>query len=155
MAGTVTVNLHLKLPQLGKKPWKSDWDFNFTLLDQIVGGLTVDGSVPAKVAETILGSALTPFVQSVSGDLAGAAPIPAGEAREIRIDHTGDIVFDIPLEPIFTVPSTDINIVLLGDRWVLNNDEYGGVFVVRVENHSTSVLNGINVSWLRKGLKFT
>jgi len=150
-----TVNLHLKLPPLGKKPWKSDWDTNFTILDQQVGGLTVDGSVPAKVAETILGSALTPFVQSVSGDLATAAVIPAGESHEIRVDHTLDVVFDIPLSPIFTTPSTDVNVVLLGDRYALNNDEYGGVFLVRVENHATTDLNGADVSWIRKGLKFT
>jgi hypothetical protein len=151
---TFTTNLKLHLPQLGKKPWKSDWDFNFTKMDQIIGGLTIDGSVHAKIADTILGSAITPFIQSVTGDLTGSSAIPAGETHEIRIDHSGDIVFDFPLEPIFTAPG-DVNCVCIGDRNALNATEYGGVFVVRIENHSLATVNVGDVSWLRKGLKLS
>lgn len=155
MANQVTINLGLKLPQLGKKPWKSDWDFNWTLIDQILGGLTIDGSVVAKVAETIQGSALTPFITTVSGDLSGVTSVAAGESSEYRVDHTSDVIFDIPLAPIFTVPSTDINVVLLGERQALNASEYGGVFVVRIENHSDAVVAGADISWMRKGFKIS
>jgi hypothetical protein len=154
MADTFTANLKLHLPQLGKKPWKSDWDFNFTKLDQIIGGLTIDGSVCAKCAETIHGDALVPFIQSATGDLSGASAIPAGETHEVRIDHSSDIVFDFPLEPIFTAPG-NVNCVLLADRNALDATEYGGVFVIRVENHSDSTVNAGDVSWLRKGLKLS
>lgn len=154
MADTFTTNLKLRLPQLGKKPWKSDWDFNFTKLDQIIGGLTVDGSVCAKCAETIDGTAIIPFIQSVTGDLTGMTSIPAGETNEVRIDHTADIIFDFPLEAIFTAPG-NVNCVLLADRNALDASEYGGVFSVRVENHSGSTVNGSDVSWLRKGLKLS
>lgn len=153
MANTVTANMKFKLPQLGKKPWKSDWDTNWTIADQVLGGLTVDGSVHAKIADAIPGSALTPFIQTVSGDLSAAAPIPAGETHEMRVDHSADLIFDIPSDPIFLVPSTDVNVVLLGERQALSDTETGGVFTVRIENHSDSTVNGSDISWQRKGLK--
>lgn len=152
MADTFTINLNLRLPQLGKKPWKADWDFNFTRIDQILGGLTIDGSVPAKVAETVLGGALTPFIDSVSGTLSGAASIPDGDTHEIRVDHSADLVFDLPIEPIVTAPG-GVNCVLLAERNTLNATEAGGVFVLRVENHSGSTVAGADIAWLRKGLK--
>ena len=154
MADTFTANLKLHLPQLGKKPWKSDWDFNFTKIDQLLGGLTIDGSVCAKCAETIDGTALVPFIESATGDLTGIAAIPDGETHEIRVDHSADVVFDFPLEPTFTVPG-GCNLVLLYERNALDATEYGGVFVVRIENHSGGVVNGGDISWLRKGLKLT
>lgn len=152
MADTFTTNLKLHLPQLGKKPWKTDWDFNFTKLDQIIGGLTVDGSVHAKVADSIPGTALAPFIQSATGDLSGISDIGAGETHEIRIDHSTDIVFDFPLAPIFVAP-TDVNCLAIYERTTLNATEYGGVFVVRIENHSALPVAGTDVTWLRKGLK--
>lgn len=151
MADTFTTNLKLHLPQLGKKPWKSDWDFNFTKLDQVIGGLTVDGSVHAKIADSIPGSALVPFIQSVTGDLDGMSTLAAGETTEVRVDHTSDIIFDFPLEPIFTAPG-GVNIFVLCERNALSAAEYGGVFKIRVENHTDSPLLGTDVSWLRKGL---
>lgn len=155
MANTVTANLKLKLPQLGKKPWKSDWDFNFTLLDQLIGGLTVDGSVHAKIADSIPGSALAPFIQVITGDLTSIPTIPAGETKEIRVDHTADKIFEVPCDPIFTTPSVDINTLVLGDRSGLTSSEYGGVFVVRVENHSESDISGSDITWMRKGFKIS
>lgn len=154
MADTTTINYKLKLPQLGKKPWKTDWDFNFTKVDQLLGGLIIDGSVHAKVADSIDGSSLEPFIQSTTGTLAGASDIPAGETHEIRIDHSGDMVFDLPLTPIFTVPD-DVNCLLIADRSALDANEYGGVFVVRVENHSGSTVAAGDIAWLRKGLKIS
>lgn len=153
MADTFTTNLKLHLPQLGKKPWKSDWDFNFTKLDQVIGGLTVDGSVHAKVADSIPGSALVPFIQSVTGDLTGAT-IDAGETREYRVDHTADIIFDFPLEPIFTAPG-GVNLTLLQERNALDATEYGGIFKVRVENSTDTPVLGSDIVWLRKGFKLS
>lgn len=154
MADTFTTHLNLRLPQLGKKPWKSDWDFNFNLIDQILGGLTVDGSVCAKCADSISGAALTPLIQSVTGDLSGAPAIPAGETHEIRVDHTGDIIFDIPLEPIFTAP-TNVNCSLMRERSALTTAEHGGVFVVSIANRSGAQVTTDSISWLRRGLKLT
>jgi hypothetical protein len=155
MADTFTVNYKLRLPQLGKKPWKSDWDNNFTKIDQLLGGLIIDGSVCAKCATSIDPTAISAFIESTTGDLTGAASIPAGETAEIRIDHSADIVFDFPLDPIFLAP-VGVNCILVGDRTVaLNASEYGGVFVVRVENHTGSTLLVTSVTWLRKGFKLS
>jgi len=150
MADTVTVNLKLKLPRLGKKPWKREWDFNFTLLDQKVGGI-LDGSIAAKRAETIDPTALVPYIQSVSGTLSGVI-VPSEEVREVRMDHSSTMVFDLPLNPIFVVP-INVNIVLLGDRASLSASEYGGIFIVRIENHSNSSVDGATINWTRKGIK--
>lgn len=154
MADTFTTHLNLHLPQLGKKPWKSDWDFNFNTLDQILGGLTVDGSVCAKCAESIQGTAISAFIQSVTGDLAGAPAIPPGETHEIRVDHSADIIFEVPLEPIVTAPG-NVNCSLMRERNALTTAEHGGVFIIRVENRSGSGVNGDDISWLRRGLKLT
>jgi hypothetical protein len=154
MADTFTANYKLHLPQLGKKPWKSDWDFNFTKIDQLLGGLIIDGSVCAKCADAIDGGAISAFIETTDGSLAGAGDIPAGETHEIRIDHSGDKVFDFPLDPIFTVPG-DVNCILIGDRNALDATEYGGVFVVRVENHSGDTVAVADIAWLRKGLKLS
>lgn len=154
MADTLTTNLKLRLPRLGKKPWKSDWDFNFTKVDQIVGGLTIDGSVCAVCAETIHGTALVPYIQMITGDLSGISPILPGETREFRVDHTTQMVFDLPSSPIFDPPA-DVNVIVLADRGVLTATEYGGVFYVRVENRSSSSVSGTALSWMRKGLKIS
>lgn len=154
MADTFTALLKFRLPQLGKKPWKSDWDFNWTKIDQLLGGLTVDGSVCAKCAETIDGGALVPLIETITGDLTGIAAIPDGETHEIRIDHTSDMIFDFPMDPIFTVP-TGCNLLLLAERNALSSTELGGIFVVRIENHSGSTVNGGDISWLRKGFKLS
>jgi hypothetical protein len=39
----------------------------------------------------------------------------------------------------------------VGDRTALDDGEYGGIFVVRIENHSESDVNATDVTWLRKG----
>ena len=161
MADTFTTLLHLVLPRLGKKPWHNDWYFNFRTIDQILGGMWNGDLVNpcAKCADAVNGGAITPFIQSVEGDLSGAASIPAGETHEIRVDHSTGIdgkVFDVPLEPIISVPNQNVNAVLLADRAVgLDATEYGGVFVIRIENHSDSTVNGADITWKRKGLVLT
>lgn len=152
MADPTTPNRGLRLPALGKKPWKSDWDFNFEQLDGDIGDI-LRGTLTVGEAASIQPGALTPFITSVSGDL-GAISVPDGEIQEFSVDHSVQVRFDIPAEPIFIVPA-GVTIVLLGNRSGLTFDAYGGTFQVRVENFSGSSLSGASVNWQRKGWKIT
>lgn len=153
MADTLTVNLKLRLPRLGKKPWKSDWDFNFTKIDQLLGGLVIDGSTCAVCAQTIHSTALDPYIISITGDL-GSVTIPAGETREYRVNHSSLATFRLPSDPIFTAP-TNVNVVILAERNALTAFEYGAVFHVRIENRSDTDVSGTLLTWMRRGIVIT
>ena len=156
MADTFTSILKLVLPQLGRKPWKKDWDKNFKTLDQYVGGglyIANDDTVHAFVADTVLGSAISSFVVTLTGSL-DPASIPTGETHEIRVD-TGTTL-DFPLPPIFDLSSLpDVNAIILADRLDLTDAEEGRFFAVRIENHSAGTVAGSALSWRRKGLVLT
>lgn len=152
MPDSPTPKRGLLRPRLGKKPWKTDWDFNFLKLDTDVGGL-IDGTIPAGRALRVFGSAVSAFIYVATGDL-GAASIPAGEVQEIFVDHTASVIFDLPAAPAFS-PIADVHFVLLGELVSTNDTNYGGTFIVRVENYSASTVLGVSILWRRKGLKFS
>jgi len=156
MADTFTTILKLVLPQLGRKPWKKDWDKNFKTLDQYVGGglyIANDDTVHAFIADTIEKSAVSSFIVTLTGSL-DPASIPTGETHEIRVD-TGTTL-DFPLPPIFNLSGfPDVNAIILADRQALTVAEEGRFFVVRIENHSAGTVAGSSLNWSRKGLVLT
>lgn len=151
MPDTPTPNIGLKRPRLGSKPWKSDVDFNWGKIDSEIGGLKT-GTVTAGVARNIEGAALTPFIDELTGTLSGTTI--AGQSNvTISVDHSSVLIFDLPAVPIFAPPAGVQCLPVQTRLSSLNNVEYGGKFAVRVENSGISSVNGVNITWRRKGIK--
>lgn len=140
-------------PRLGTRPWKNEWDYNFTKLDSDVGGL-LDGTLNAKNAENVVGIWYAAHTTQVSGDLNTGGLIADGTSQDIRVDHSADVIFDLPCEPIVEITLGGVHATLLADRQNLTNGEYGGGFVVRVENTSGADIDPAFLTWTRKGWKF-
>lgn len=155
MPDTPTPKIGLVRTSLGSKPWKKGQDYNWALLDTLVGGLQ-DGSVPAGVANTVALSALTALVQSTSGDLTSIGNMADGVLTKVIVDHSADKLFDFPCEPIVACTVSGVDISILANRAIsLNSTEYGGKFCITINNQSGGTLAGSTITWVRKGLKFS
>lgn len=154
MADTPTPKRGYLRPKLGTRPWKNHWDFNWTKADSEIGGL-IDGSVPAGRALTVVGTWYSPHIVEITGNLDIGGLIPDGTFQDIRIDHTGSAIFDLPCEPIVFVNIGGVHAVLLAERQSLLSDEYGGVFSVRIENNSGGDIDPSLLTWSRKGWRFS
>jgi len=151
MPNTPTPKRGLLRPPLGKKPWKSDWDFNFLKLDNDVGGM-IDGTI-AVGNSTRFGNKLpADYIQSTTGDLSGIDFLD-NQIRIVKVDHSASIVFDLPSEPIFVMPTSGIRAVMQGERDSSSDTNYGGTFYVGIENSTGSTISGVLITWKRKGFK--
>lgn len=146
-----TPNRGYELPVLGKKPWKTDWDTNFTKVDSDVGGL-VSGTTPAGKANTIAGAALSTFVQTISGTLTSNT-VPDGTTLDLVVDHSGTKIFDVPCSPIFINVPSNVTVYITGTRTGSTSADLGGKFSIQVANNSGSSINTSVISWYRKGIK--
>lgn len=156
MPDTITPKIGLVRVALGAKPWKKQEDFNWLLLDTLVGGLE-DGSVPAGVANSVSLTALNGLVATFTGDLTSIGNISDGAIIEVLVDHSvSDGILDIPCAPIANCSVSNVPILYLANRASsLDNTEYGGKFRLRIENQSGSTVAGSTITWKRKGLKFS
>jgi len=137
MPNTPTPRIGFLRPPLGKRPWKREWDFNWGLADSKIGALndsvaTLQGATP----------------DTITGDLTGFT-IPSG-ILDIEVDHSATRIFAEPLAPIFSV-GTGVRVIMLGDRPDLTDTSYGGFFRIRVENSTSSDVDGATIGWARKG----
>lgn len=150
MADTPTPKRGLLRPPLGKKPWKEDWDYNFLKLDNDVGGI-VDGSIAIGNATRFANKLPSEYVGSITGTFTGVSFFD-NQIRVVKVDHSGDVIFDVPSDPVFVV-SSGIRVIPEGNRDGTTDIDYGGIFFVRVENSSGSTVDGSTIAWKRKGFK--
>jgi hypothetical protein len=151
MAGPVTTpNRGFILPAIGTRPWKAIEDFNWRKADADLGGL-INGTIPAGVAASVVPTAITPYVLSVTGTLSGTI-FPASGVLDVLVSHANAVVFDVPASPIFQVPA-GVSCIMLGNLTDTSNASYGGTFAVRVQNNNSANVDGATISWRRKGLR--
>lgn len=150
MADTPTSKLGLFRPRLGKKPWKREWDFNFSLLDDRVGGI-LDGTYTVGKAAAIEPTALIAAIVEITGNLSPNS-FPNAVSTDIEVDHTSSAVFAMPASPIFLVTG-GVKIIQLLDRTTLGTNDYGGKFRIRVENNSGGTVAGSTITWARRGIR--